>query len=89
MDATIAERYEALIENTKQHYADGMDSLKGKISFEEFRDARIMEELKKSISSMNWAQFRAARSSVSFRHPNYRDINNKIRSALKKYAKKS
>lgn len=79
IDAQIAERYEAFLENTRE----GLDTLKEHISLEEFRERRAAEEFKKTVASMNWAQARAARSSVSFRRASYSGMSQHIRNALK------
>ena len=81
IDLQIAEKYETCIQNTKQNIS-GLGALKGKASMEEFREKRMWEELKKTLSTMNWTQTRALRSSVSFRRTRYSDVGNKMRHAL-------
>lgn len=91
IDAQISERYDALIENTRQNLSEGLVSLKEKVSPEEFREHRIMEELKNTLSTMNWSQTRALHSSVSFRHKKYGELGNKMKhvhSLLKKNSHK-
>ena len=75
----ISEKYDALIENTKQSLTEGFHTLKEKIS---------LEELKKTISTMNWVQLRVIRSSVSFRRASYSDLGNKMRHALSFHKRK-
>ena len=83
VDLQISERYNSFIENAKQNLSEGIDSIKEKvISLEEFRERRTEEELKKTRSTMNWAQLRALRSSVSFRRVSYGDLGNKMRRML-------
>ena len=60
----------------------GLNSLKEKISFEEFRERKMGKELKRAISTMNWTQMRALRSSVSFRRTSYSELGNKMRHLL-------
>ena len=82
LDAQIAEKYSAFIENTKQNLCEGLNSLKEKISFEEFLEKRTDEELNHTLSTMNWKQMRLLRSSVSFRKVRYSDFGNKMRHML-------
>ncbi|MDE7311215.1 MAG: putative ABC transporter permease [Eubacterium sp.] len=82
IDAQIAEKYESFIENTKQNIAEGLDTLKGKISLEEYREHRTIEEVKKTLLTMNWVQTRVLRSSVSFRRVSYSDIGSRMKHAL-------
>lgn len=79
IDLQIAEKYNTFIENTKQNLSDSLNTIKEKISPEEFRERRIWEELKRMRSTMNWAQRRALRSSVSFRKASYSDLGNQMR----------
>lgn len=82
IDSQISERYDAWIENTRQNLSEGLETLKEKISLEEFRERRMMEELKHTLSTMNWNQTRALRSSVSFRHARYRELGSRMKHAL-------
>lgn len=82
IDSQIAEKYSTFIENTRQNLSEGIDNLKGKISLEEYREHRTKEEVKKTISTMNWAQTRVMRSSISFRHSAYSDIGSHMKHAL-------
>ena len=82
IDAQIAEKYESFIENTKQNITEGLDTLKGKISLEEYREHRTIEEVKKTLLTMNWVQTRVLRSSVSFRRVSYSDIGSRMKHAL-------
>ncbi len=82
IDAQISERYEAFIENTRQNISDGIESLKGKTSMEEFRERRMNEEVERTVSAMSWKQERALRSSASFRRNKYSEIGNKMKSSL-------
>lgn len=104
IDCQIAEKYNTFIENTKQNLSEGLDTLKEKfapetqngssgkthmlISIEEFRERRTLEEVKKTISTMSWAQIRALRSPVSFRRANYSEIGSKMKHALSFHKKK-
>lgn len=88
IDLQISEKYDAFIENTKQNLAEGFGTLKEKISLEEYRERRTQQELKKTLSAMNWAQTRVLRSSVSFRHSNYTEFGNKLKKALVFHKKK-
>ncbi len=82
IDLQISEKYDAWIENTKHNLSGGLNSLKEKISFEEFRERKMGKELKRAISTMNWTQIRALRSSVSFRRTSYSELGNKMRHFL-------
>lgn len=82
IDLQISEKYNAFIEATKQNLSEGLSTIKEKISLEEFREKRMWEELKKTRSTMNWAQKRVLRSSVSFRKVSYSDLGNKMRHTL-------
>ena len=82
IDQQISEKYNAFIESTKLNLSEGLSSIREKISLEEFRERRMWEELKKTRSTMNWAQRRALRSSVSFRKVSYSDLGNKMRHTL-------
>lgn len=82
VDLQISEKYNTFIENTKQNISESLTTIKEKISLEEFRERRMWEELKKTKSTMNWAQKRALRSSVSFRKVSYSDFGNKMRHTL-------
>ncbi len=75
----ISEKYSAFIENTRQNISEGLDTLKEKISLEEYRERRTTEELSKILSTMNWAQTRALRSAVSFRRPGHTDLALKLK----------
>lgn len=79
IDSQIAEKYDNFIANTKQLV----------ISMEEYRERRTHEEVKKTISTMNWAQIRALRSSVSFRRTIYSEIGSKMKNALSFRKKKA
>lgn len=87
IDTQIAEKYHTFIENTKQNLTESLDTLKGKISLEEYREHRTKEEVGKTISSMNWIQTRLLRTSVSFRHSSYSEIGSRMKSALSFYKK--
>ena len=82
IDLQISEKYDAFIENTKHNLLESLDSLKEKISMEEFREHRMREEMKKTLSTMNWTQIRALRSLVSFRREKYRELGSKMKHAL-------
>lgn len=82
IDLQISEKYNAFIENTKQNLSESLNSIKEKVSMDEFRERRSLEELKKTISTMNWTQIRALRSSVSFRRASYSDLGNKMRHTI-------
>ena len=82
IDSHISERYDAFIENTRQNLSEGLVTLKEKVSLEEFRERRMMEELKNTLSTMNWNQTRALRSSVSFRHAKYSELGSRMKHAL-------
>lgn len=82
IDSQISEKYEAFIENTKQNITEGLDTLKGKISLEEYRERRTSEEVKKTLLTMNWAQTRVLRSPVSFRRVSYSDLGSRMKHAL-------
>lgn len=89
IDLQISERYNTWIETTKQNLQEGLSTIKDKISIEEFREKRIWEELKKMRASMNWAQKRVLRSSVSFRKVSYSDLGNRMRHTLFFHKKKA
>lgn len=82
IDSQISEKYDAFIENARQNLSGGLETLKEKISLEEFRDRKMGEESKKALSTMNWTQIRALRSSVSFRRANYSELGSKMKHAL-------
>lgn len=82
IDMQISEKYETFVLNTKQNLSEGLGSLKEKVSLEEFRERRMWEELKKTLSTMNWTQTRALRSSVSFRRTKYSELGNKMKHVL-------
>lgn len=82
IDAQIAEKYDSFIANTKQNLSEGLGTLKEKLSMEEYRERRTLEEVKKTISTMSWAQVRTLRSTVSFRRTTYSDIGSKMKHAL-------
>lgn len=82
IDTQIAEKYEAFIENTKQNITDGLDTLKEKISLEEYREHRTSEEVKKTLLTMNWVQTRVLRSNVSFKRVSYSDIGSRMKHTL-------
>ena len=88
IDSQISEKYDIFIENTKQNLSDGLVTLKEKVSLEEFRERRMMEELKNTLSTMNWTQTRALRSSVSFRHARYSELGSKMKQHALKFRKK-
>lgn len=82
IDTQISEKYDAFIENTKQNLSEGLGSLKEKVSLEEFREKKTKEELKKALSTMNWAQMRTLRSPMSFRREKYGELGSKMKNAL-------
>lgn len=82
IDSQISEKYEAFIENTKQNISEGLDTLKNKISLEEYRERRTSEEVDKTLRNMNWIQTRLLSTSVSFRHVSYSDIGSRMKHAL-------
>lgn len=88
IDSQIAEKYDAFLEAAKQNLSEGLAPLKEKISFEEFRERRMKEESKKALSTMNWAQIRALRSSISFRRTNYKELASKMKHILLLHKKK-
>lgn len=79
IDSQISEKYDAFIETTRQNLTEGLVTLKEKVSMDEFRERRMMEELKNTLSTMNWTQTRALRSSVSFRHARYSELGSKMK----------
>lgn len=89
IDSQISERYDAFIENARQNLSGGLAPIKEKMSLEEFRERRMLEELKKTIATMNWSQIRALRSSVSFRHANYSELGSKMKHLLSFHRNKS
>lgn len=82
IDSQISERYNSFIESTRLNISEGLDTLKGKISIEEFRERRTKEEVKKTISTMNWLQARILRTSVSFPRTAYSDVGKRMKHAL-------
>ena len=82
IDSQIAEKYNKFIENAKQNLSDGLDNLKEKISFEEYRERRMHEEVNKTTASLSWVQIRSLRSCVSFRHSSYSEIGNRMKHVL-------
>ncbi len=58
------------------------------ITMEEYRERRTHEEVKKTLSTMSWAQIRALRSTVSFRRSRYSEIGSKMKHALSFHKKK-
>lgn len=82
IDSQISERYSTFIEATRQNISESLDTLKSKISLEEYRERRTKEEVKKTLSTMNWAQTRVLRSTVSFRRVSYSDIGSRMKHAL-------
>lgn len=82
IDSSISEKYEAFIENTKHNLSDGLEALKEKTALDEFRERRTQEEVKKTLSTMSWAQAHSLRSSKSFRRPEYRDLGNKMKHSV-------
>lgn len=88
IDSQISEKYDAFIETTKQNLSEGLETLKEKVSLEEFRERRMMEELKNTLSTMNWNQTRALRSSVSFRQTRYSELGSKMKKHLPAFRRK-
>lgn len=88
IDSQISEKYDAFIENTKQNLSESLVTLKEKVSLEEFRERRMLEELKSTLSTMNWNQTRALRSSVSFRHERYKELGSKMKKHSLSFRKK-
>ena len=82
IDLQISEKYDAFINNTRHNISESLDSLKEKFPMEEFRERRMWEELKKTLSTMSWMQARALRSSVSFRREKYSELGGKMKHAL-------
>lgn len=87
IDSQISEKYSTFIENTRQNLSEGLDTIKGKISLEEFREHRMKEEVKNTLSTMNWLQTRALRTSVSFPRSAYSEIGSRMKHALYSNAK--
>ncbi len=87
IDTQIAEKYEAFIDTAKQNLSDGLSPIKEMISMEEFRERRMKEESKKTLSTMSWAQMRALRSSVSYRHK-YKELGVRLKHALSLHKRK-
>lgn len=82
IDSQISEKYDSFIESTRQNFSESLVILKEKISLEEFRERRMSEELKNTLSTMSWNQTHALRSSVSFRHAKYNELGSKMKHAL-------
>ena len=82
IDLQISEKYDAFIENTKHNISEGIDTIKGKITFDEYRERRTTEEVKKTLLTMNWSQTRALRSLQSFRRVSYSDIGSRMKHTL-------
>lgn len=87
IDLQISEKYDAFIENTKHNISEGIDTIKGKITFDEYRERRTTEEVKKTLLTMNWSQTRALRSLESFQRVSYSDIGSRMKHTLS-FAKK-
>ncbi len=82
IDSQISEKYDAFIENARHNISEGFDTIKGKISFEEFKEHRTIEEVKKTLLTMNRPQTRALRSLAAFRHVSYSEIGSRMKHAL-------
>lgn len=82
IDLQISEKYDAFIENTKHNLSESFDTIKGKITFDEYRERRTTEEVKKTLLTMNWSQTRALRSLQSFRRVSYSDIGSRMKHTL-------
>lgn len=82
IDSQISEKYDTFIENTKQNISEGLDTLKNKISLEEYRERRTSEEVDKTLRNMNWIQTRLLSTSVSFRHVSYSEIGSRMKHTL-------
>ena len=82
IDSQIAEKYDTFIENAKHNLSESFDAIKAKISFEEYRENRTIEEIKKTLKTMNWPQTRALGSLASFRHVSYSDIGSSMKHVL-------
>ncbi|KAI4452000.1 hypothetical protein C823_006568 [Eubacterium plexicaudatum ASF492] len=82
IDLHISEKYDSFITNARHNISEGFDTMKGKITFDEFREHRTIEEIKKTMLSMNRIQTRALRSLVSFRHVSYSDIGSRMKHTL-------
>lgn len=82
IDSQISEKYDTFIENTKQNISEGLDTLKNKISLEEYRERRTSEEVDKTLRNMNWIQTRLLSTSLSFRHVSYSEIGSRMKHTL-------
>ncbi len=82
IDSQIAEKYSHFIENTRQNLSEGIDSLKEKISLEEYRERRTKEEVRKTLSDLNWVQTRLMRTSISFPRTAYSEMGSRVKHAL-------
>lgn len=82
IDTQIAERYSSFISNARQNLSEGIDSLREKISLEEYREHRTKEEIKKTLSDLNWVQTRLMSTSISFPRTAYSDIGKRVKHAL-------
>ncbi|MCI9532900.1 MAG: putative ABC transporter permease [Lachnospiraceae bacterium] len=81
IDGQISEKYDAWIENSKHSFSEGLATLKGRVSLEEFRERRTKEEVGKTVSTLNWLQSRILKSSISFRLPAHKEIGSRIKKA--------
>lgn len=88
IDLQISEKYDMFIENARQNLTESFETLKEKISMDEFRERRMLEELKHTISTMNWMQTRAIHSAVAFRKARYNELGNRMKQILSFYRKK-
>lgn len=82
IDSQISEKYDTFIENTKHNISEGICTIREKISFEEFREHRTSEELKKTLLTMNRVQTRALRSLASFRRVSYSELGSRMKHML-------
>ncbi len=89
IDSQISEKYNTWIETAKHNLSEGLGTIKGKISLEEYRKHRANEEVKKTVSTLSWLQARALRSSVSFPRSAYSEIGSLMKHALSFHKKKT
>lgn len=82
IDSQIAEKYDTFIENAKHNLSEGFDAIKAKITFEEYREHQTIEEIRKTLKTMNWPQTRVLGSLASFRHVSYSDIGSRMKHVL-------
>lgn len=82
INSSIAERYDTFMEHTKQTLNSSIETVKEKISLEEFKEKFTMDTLADTLPFLNMPQKHIMKSFRGFRKVKYMELGQKLKQAV-------